>query len=235
MSNFLSGMSRPVETLWNAAINFCLAGAFLMVWSGSHIFGPKAPRQFVFIIVMELILLLCGITLAGIVIADKEQGKLRTSLLVAVGFLVSIGAMSLAGQTWWAFAAAVMLVASRLRILFHVSFEQEEEQRRLVACSLGRLLLLFVLFWAIALLPIPAWGVKSLGRDPAIFTKFPQRALVMGLVYFGLLGIFGVVTCFESIVRTREQREAEDRTRKTNEGPTTDSTVPSEGAPSDVQ
>jgi len=173
---------------------------------GSQTFGPRAPERFIWIIVIDLILLLYSIILAAIAFEHQERTKVRTSLLLAFSLLVVTGVISLKEQIWWPFVSAAALVVSRLRLLFHVSHD-EEEQRQIVAYPIVCLMLLFVLSFATAFLPIPAWGVRPLGNSIAIWSKFPQRALALGAIHYGLLGVFAVTAFLGSIARARRKEE----------------------------
>jgi hypothetical protein len=177
-----------------------------MVWGGSHIFGPRAPEHFIWIIFIDLILLLYSVILAAIAFEYQEQNKLKISLLLAAILLVTTGAVSLKEQIWWPFVAAAVLVASRLRLLFHFPHD-EEQKRQIIGYPLACLMLLFVLMWPTAFLPIPAWGVKPIGKSPAIWTKFPQRALALGAIYYGLLGLYAAAVCLGFIPKARDQKD----------------------------
>lgn len=199
-------MPRFIERLWDGIVSLCLAGAFVLVWSGSAVFGAGAAGRFVLIIVMEFVLLLVGISLAAIALEYQERGKVKTCLLMAGAFLVFAGAVSFEEGAWWPLAAAVMLVTSRLRLLFHVPAD-EEERREIVVGPAGRLGLLFVLLWATAFLPFPAWGVQPLGKDASIYSRHPQRALALGAIYYGLVGLFVIVTSIEAIRNTHNRKD----------------------------
>lgn len=206
MSNFLSVIPGFLKDLWEATFSLCLAGSFLMVWSGSRAFGPKASERFILIIVVDLILLLYSLILAAIAFNNQERAKIKTSLLLATGLLVVTGVISLTEQIWLPFVAAVVLVASRLRLLFLIP-RKEKVKRRIVLYPLACLMLLFLLLWATAFLPIPAWGVKPLGNSNAIWSKFPQRALVLGILYYGLLGLFAIGGFFRSVTKAKNMKD----------------------------
>lgn len=193
-SNALPAASSVVEATsrWAAAAGcWFAAGCFLVAWWWPRLLDDGRWVKFgVAVLLFEVLTIHASGFLAGL---RRQGGAPRSAVWLVAMYALMALAMAAALNSWILLVSFGVLLASRVRSLFH------PEDRTTAAAGYRRMAVSALLFLALAFatvfVPLPMGGLDPAllnevwpGRGGGLWEQRPQQALAMGFVYFLVLG-----------------------------------------------
>ncbi|MGZ9030211.1 MAG: hypothetical protein ACXW2G_02485 [Burkholderiaceae bacterium] len=186
-SSLIQGTSR-----WATAAGcWFVAGCFLVAWWWPRLLDDGRWVKFgVGVLLFEFLTIHATGIFAGL---RQKGGTPRSAAWLVVMYVLMALAMAAAFKSWVLLVSFGMLLASRVRSLFH------PEDRTTAAAGHRRMAVSALLFLALAFatvfVPLPVGGLDAAllneawpGRGGGLWEQRPQQALAMGFVYFLVLG-----------------------------------------------
>ena len=185
---------RPIFLL-NALPDAILAGTFLYAWLYPAALGLDRTRGLVLLMLLEFVNLHSSAFMGKSLLAKESRtARLRTVFGFGVFYSALVVAFAATFNMWWPVPAFWLLTANRLLILLPGQAPVGRE-RDLIQCSWAAGFVFYLAALNLSILPWPSLGftppiVKAMhlpGRGTWVDT--PQRAMVAGLIYFGLTAL----------------------------------------------
>lgn len=180
---FESGVGLPM--------NFALLGLELVsLFAGGFIYGIADPEV--------------EINLNDLVLRGESHRSLRRRLLVSFTgiFAVAGGLIAWRAGSWWMLLGFWGMLISRTMGMLSGPDEVNRSQFQRFAWSLGLFLLALLLT---AVVPVSHGGLTPEilaqllpNRGSGLWTEHPERVLVLGLVYFSVVGVFEFIWALKS-------------------------------------
>jgi len=172
-----------------------MTGVFLVAWiEPARVGGERGVASLVGLMVMEFLVIHSSAFLGSLALAGKlGRGHLKEILGLSAVYLSFALGVSLGFKNPWFLVGFIGLHANRLvPVLLGRGASAADNAAWLGRWALGAVLYLFAAFLTV-LLPVPGLGVTfSLsGYGSGLWVDDPQRALAMGVLYFGLQGLLG--------------------------------------------
>lgn len=196
---FLAAGGRKHIT-WRQAIaalpDLALAGYFIAGWAAPQLIGGKAAGTLPAIMVLEFIIIHASIGLVAFpqqVKASAEGPWWKTPRGAFVGLLalysIAAAGISAAVGTAWLFVGFWILVGNKFigDWLAPGAQAQERMQQHMGRWAMSAGLYLFLAFGSIVI-PVPRLAATSLSRGDGLWETHPEQAVMMGALYFALLG-----------------------------------------------
>lgn len=199
-----------------AAPDLALAGYFLVGWAAPQLIGSKAAGTLVGIMVLEFVVIHASVMLVAAPKFDKEHkadahwwltGRALTGWL-ALAYSVSAAGVSAAFGTAWLFIGFWLLIGNKFIGDWLAPAQDQEERFRqhMARWGLSAGLYLLLAFGSI-FIPVPRLGATSLSRGDGLWETHPEQAVMMGALYFALLGFCELYGGFNKIeVKAAETR-----------------------------
>ena len=197
---FLGSRASPKVTARQAlaaAPDLALAGWFVLGWAAPQVIGRQAAGMLVGVMVLEFIIIHASIALVAApqMIAQKAtEGvwwKSEKAVLAGLLLMYSVGAagISAAFKTAWLFAGFWILMANKFIGDWLTPATQMEErmQRHGARWSVSAGLYLLLTAGSI-FIPVPRLGAMSASTGDGLWEQHPEQAVMMGALYFALLG-----------------------------------------------
>lgn len=197
---FLSSRAWPRVTAAQALAAFpdlALAGWFVLGWAAPQVIGEQAAGMLVGVMVLEFIIIHASI---GLIAFPREIAKKaadgtwwKSERAVFAGLLamysVVAAGISAAFHTAWLFIGFWLLIANKFIDDWLTPAAQVEErmQRHMArwGISVG---LYFLLTAGSIFIPVPRLAAISGSRGDGLWEQHPEQAVMMGALYFALLG-----------------------------------------------
>ncbi|TAK44403.1 MAG: hypothetical protein EPO27_12495 [Betaproteobacteria bacterium] len=198
---FLSSRAWPRVTAGQALAAFpdlALAGWFVLGWAAPQVIGKQAAGMLVGVMVLEFIIIHASIALIGAprAIAQKagEGSWWKSERAVFAGLLAlySVGAagISAAFHTAWLFLGFWLLIANKFigDWLTPAAQAAQRLQRHMTRWGISAGLYLVLAAGSI-FIPVPRLAAISGSSGDGLWEQHPEQAVMMGALYFALLGI----------------------------------------------
>jgi hypothetical protein len=207
---FLAGRTRPRVTAAQAVAalpDLALAGWFILGWAAPQVIGRQAAGMLVGVMVLEFIIIHASIALVAAPksIAQKAGGgewwQSERAAFLGLLLLYSLMAagISAAFKTAWLFLGFWLLVANKFigDWLAPAAEAQERMRRHMARWGLSAGLYLLLAFGSI-FIPVPRLAAISGTRGGGLWEQHPEQAVMMGAMYFALLGFCELYGGFNS-------------------------------------
>jgi hypothetical protein len=197
-----------------AAPDLALAGYFVVGWAAPQLIGGKAAGTLVGIMVLEFIIIHASVALVTVpkLAAEKPgqhpwwlSGRAGVATL-ALFYSVAAGGISAAFGTVWLFIGFWALIANKFIGDWLAPVAERDERARLhmARWGLSAGLYLFLAFGSI-FIPVPRLGAASLSRGEGLWEQHPEQAVMMGALYFALLGFCELYGGFNRVQATERR------------------------------
>lgn len=197
---FLASRASPKVTAHQAlaaAPDLALAGWFVLGWAAPQVIGRQAAGMLVGVMVLEFIIIHASIALVAApqAIAQKAADGVwwKSEKAVFAGLLlmysVAAAGISAAFQTAWLFAGFWILMANKFIGDWLTPSAQAEDrmQRHMARWGISAGLYLFLTAGSI-FIPVPRLAATSASTGDGLWEQHPEQAVMMGALYFALLG-----------------------------------------------
>ncbi len=197
---FLASRAAPKVTARQAlaaAPDLALAGWFVLGWAAPRVIGQQAAGMLVGVMVLEFIIIHASIALVAApqVIAQKAADGVwwKSEKAVFAGLLamysVAAAGISAAFHTAWLFLGFWILMANKFIGDWLTPPAQAEDrlQRHGARWGISAGLYLFLTAGSI-FIPVPRLAATSASTGDGLWEQHPEQAVMMGALYFALLG-----------------------------------------------
>jgi hypothetical protein len=189
---------RVVKGIFSAAMDFGFAGAFLITWIDPYRLGPQQVRYFMYLMLLEFLVVHSSGFLGVVGMADKSRVK---KILTYFGFIaiysLFAGAFSLAAESTWPLIAFWGLTLAKFPVI--VIADKSDARRAGLILRWTVMGIAYVTCAGITTaIPLPALGVTDAVIAAQEFTaeglwiEEPYRVLAFGTLYFSLIGLFEI-------------------------------------------
>ena len=197
---FAVGRARPAVTARQAlaaAPDFLLAGWFVLGWAAPHTIGRHAAGMLVGVMVLEFIIIHASIALVAAPqmiakkAADGAWWKGERAILAGLLLMYSIAAAGISAgfKTAWLFAGFWILMANKFIGDWLTPAAQAEERIQGRGARGGVSAGLYLLLTAGSIfIPVPRLAATSASTGDGLWEQHPEQAVMMGALYFALLG-----------------------------------------------
>ncbi|TAK83151.1 MAG: hypothetical protein EPO20_18935 [Betaproteobacteria bacterium] len=197
---FLASRASPKVTAHQAlaaAPDLALAGWFVLGWAAPQVIGRQAAGMLVGVMVLEFIIIHASIALVAApqAIAQKAAEGVwwKSEKAVFAGLLlmysVAAAGISAAFQTAWLFAGFWILMANKFIGDWLTPSAQAEERMQRHTARWGVSAGLYLLLTAGSIfIPVPRLAATSASTGDGLWEQHPEQAVMMGALYFALLG-----------------------------------------------
>jgi len=197
---FAVGRARPAVTARQAlaaAPDFLLAGWFVLGWAAPHTIGRHAAGMLVGVMVLEFIIIHASIALVAAPqmiakkAADGAWWKGERAILAGLLLMYSIAAAGISAgfKTAWLFAGFWILMANKFIGDWLTPAAQAEERIHRHGARWGVSAGLYLLLTAGSIfIPVPRLAATSASTGDGLWEQHPEQAVMMGALYFALLG-----------------------------------------------
>jgi hypothetical protein len=179
-----------------AAPDLGLAGWFVLGWAAPQVIGHKAAGLLVGVMVLEFVIIHASIMLVALPMSiTRKEGdpwwKSERGAMAGLVLMYSVFAagMSAGFKSAWLFIGFWMLVGNKfIGDWLAPAAEAEERKRRHMArwgVSAGLYLLLAM---GSIFIPVPRLGAISGSSGDGLWERNPEQAVMLGALYFALLG-----------------------------------------------
>jgi hypothetical protein len=185
-----------IRNIAAALPDFGLAWAFLRTWRYPYAFGDRAVRYFLYLVLLEFIVVHSTGFLGMVSIARIDRKK-KVLLFTGLCGFYSVFALAFShayGNMWPLIAFWSLTLFKFPAVVFGTV---PEKQKEAVVRQWGVMMGLYVMSaLCVTFLPVPPWGVtdtvvKSQQFNASgIWVDEPQRVIAFGVIYFSLLGLF---------------------------------------------
>ena len=196
---FAAARARQRVTWRQAAAAFpdlLLAGWFILGWAAPQVRGARAAGTLVGVMAMEFIIIHASVTMVALPekMARMPEGPwwrtphgARAGLLLLYSLFAA--GFSLAFSSWWLFAGFWALFAIKFMgdWLTPAAHAEERAQRHMARWGTSAFFYLLLAFGSI-FIPVPRLGATSASRGGGLWETHPEQAVMMGALYFALLG-----------------------------------------------
>lgn len=197
---FLASRAAPKVTAHQAlaaAPDLALAGWFVLGWAAPQVIGRQAAGMLVGVMVLEFIIIHASIALVAAppAIAQKAADGVwwKSEKAVFAGQLlmysVAAAGISAAFQTAWLFAGFWILMANKFIGDWLTPSAQAEDRMQRHMARWGISAGLYLLLTAGSIfIPVPRLAATSASTGDGLWEQHPEQAVMMGALYFALLG-----------------------------------------------
>lgn len=199
-----------------AAPDLALAGYFIVGWAAPQLIGYKAAASLVGIMVLEFIIIHASVAMVMVprLLAERPgqhhpwlTGR-RAVVGLAVIYSIFAASISAAFKSAWLFIGFWILVGNKFIGDWLAPETQAEERHRqhMARWAMSACLYLVLTFGSI-FVPVPRLGAMSASRGAGIWEQYPEQAVMMGALYFALLGFCELYGAFSKVeVKAAETR-----------------------------
>lgn len=197
---FLAGRAKPRITAAQAVAalpDLALAGWFILGWAAPQVIGGEAAGMLVGVMVLEFIIIHASIALvaAPAEIAQKagagEWWKSERAVFAGLLLLYSVAAAGIgaAFKSVWLFVGFWLLIANKFigDWLAPAPAAEERKRRHMARWALSAGLYLLLALGSV-LIPVPRLAAVSGSSGDGLWEQHPEQAVMMGALYFALLG-----------------------------------------------
>jgi hypothetical protein len=180
-----------------AAPDLALAGYFLVGWAAPQLIGAKAAGTLVGIMVLEFTIIHASVALVMVpkLLAEKPGNHhpwltgWRAVAGLALLYSIFAAGVSAAFGTAWLFIGFWILIGNKFigDWLAPASGKEERARQHMARWATSACIYFFLAVCSI-FIPVPRLGATSLSRGDGIWEQHPEQAVMMGALYFALLG-----------------------------------------------
>ena len=215
---FLSAGGRKHVT-WRQAVaaapDLALAGYFVVGWAAPHLIGHKAAGTLVGIMVLEFVIIHASVALVMVpkLIAERPGHHhpwltgWRAVAGLALLYAIFAAGISAAFKSAWLFIGFWLLIGNKFIADWLAPAQDKEERFRqhMARWGVSAGLYLFLAFGSI-FIPVPRLGAMSLSSGDGLWETHPEQAVMMGALYFALLGFCELYGGFRKVPAAAETR-----------------------------
>lgn len=198
---FLATRTWPKVTLAQALAalpDLALAGWFVLGWAAPRVIGQQAAGTLVGVMVLEFIIIHASIALVAAPRAiaqaagDGAWWKSERAVFAGLALMYSLFAagISAAFHTAWLFLGFWMLIANKFIGDWLAPAAQAQDRLQRHVARWGTSAGLYLLLAAGSIfIPAPRLGAMSASTGEGLWEQHPEQAVMMGALYFALLGL----------------------------------------------
>jgi hypothetical protein len=207
-------LAALLRLLFSAGSDFALAAAFLITWHAPYTFGEHAVRGFMYLMLIEFLVVHSTGFLGAIAAKDMAFG-LRAMMY---GFLLLFdglmaGAFSVSYGGWWPFLCMTMQCLGKAQTVL-MKPQDDEAQSRVMAHWAGMTALFLAGVFLTVVYDVPAYGITAevIARQEftvgGLWPEQPYRVIAFGAIYFTGLGLMAVAVEIIAALRRPRRRNA---------------------------
>ena len=203
--------------LADAAPDGLLAATFLLAWVAPGLFSLKTVTDLPMVLVLEFIVIHSTAFMMGAVFGKGARGG-RVGILLGFGafYSVFVGGFALATGAWWALFAFWGLTIKRCASVVFGQEVADSEKALMVKTWLVSTGLFLLLVTVTSVVPVPELGLSPdlfaavrEGGTSGMWVEQPQRAMALGVLYFGALAVVALWRPFDQVVARLRVAEGE--------------------------
>jgi hypothetical protein len=191
-----------------AAPDLALAGYFLVGWAAPQLIGRAAAGTLVGIMVLEFIIIHASVAMvmAPKLLAERpaQHSPWLTGWRAVAGlallYSLFAAAISAAFKSAWLFIAFWLLIGNKFigDGLAPATQKEERHRQHMARWGVSAGLYLLLAFGSI-FIPVPRLGATSASRGTGLWEQHPEQAVMMGALYFALLGFCELYGAFNRV------------------------------------